>query len=155
MEAVKFGVSQNKVIWWLLNLASPRLSVSPSPVLGSPRLSVLASPRLSISPIWRREILVNIRNSPNSPNIIARQNLLIYSNFVYHFIKQKPYSVYQYKQHSGVGSHMTFGSNNLTTVFMTLIFVLPIMFTTHPLITNSRQVHRAETNKGHVKVVLP
>ena len=24
LAAVKFGVSQNKVIWWLLNLASPR-----------------------------------------------------------------------------------------------------------------------------------
>ena len=28
---------------------------------------------------WRRQILAKIRNSPNSPNIIARQNLLIYS----------------------------------------------------------------------------
>ena len=28
---------------------------------------------------WRRQILAKTRNSPNSPNIIARQNLLIYS----------------------------------------------------------------------------
>ena len=28
---------------------------------------------------WRRQILAKRRNSPNSPNIIARQNLLIYS----------------------------------------------------------------------------
>ena len=28
---------------------------------------------------WRRQIFANTRNSPNSPNIIARQNLLIYS----------------------------------------------------------------------------
>ena len=28
---------------------------------------------------WRRQILTKTRNSPNSPNIIARQNLLIYS----------------------------------------------------------------------------
>ena len=42
LAAIKFGDSQNKVI-------------------------------------WRRQILVKIRNSPNSPNITARQNLLIYS----------------------------------------------------------------------------
>ena len=24
LAAIKFGISQNKVIWWLLNLASPR-----------------------------------------------------------------------------------------------------------------------------------
>ena len=28
---------------------------------------------------WRRQILAKTRNSPNSPNIIVRQNLLIYS----------------------------------------------------------------------------
>ena len=28
---------------------------------------------------WRRQILAKIRNSPNSPHIIAHQNLLIYS----------------------------------------------------------------------------
>ena len=30
---------------------------------------------------WRCQILAKIRNSPNSPNIIARQNLLIYSTY--------------------------------------------------------------------------
>ena len=25
LAAIKFGVSENKVIWWLLNVASPRL----------------------------------------------------------------------------------------------------------------------------------
>ena len=30
---------------------------------------------------WRRQILAKTRNSPNSPNIIARQNLLIYSSY--------------------------------------------------------------------------
>ena len=32
---------------------------------------------------WRRQILANTRNSPNSPNIIARQNLLIYSTHMH------------------------------------------------------------------------
>ena len=60
LAATKFGVSQNKVIWLLLNLASPCLC--------SVRSRMLA-----------RQILAKTRNSPNSPNIMARHNLLIYS----------------------------------------------------------------------------
>ena len=58
LAAIKFGVSQNKVIWRLLNLQCT-INV---------RSRMLA-----------RQILAKTRNSPNSPNIIARQNLLIYS----------------------------------------------------------------------------
>ena len=50
LAAIKFDVSQNKVIWRLLNLASPRL----------------CSVR---SRIWVRHLSAKTRNSPN---IIAR-----------------------------------------------------------------------------------
>ena len=60
MAAIKFGVSQNKVIWRLLNLASrwPFYAVYDRRIC------------------WWPQILAKTRNSPN---IIARQNLLIYS----------------------------------------------------------------------------
>ena len=63
----KFGVSQNKVIY--VNLAAIKFGVSPRPVYA------VYDRRIC----WRRQILAKRRNSPNSPNIIARQNLLIYS----------------------------------------------------------------------------
>ena len=63
LAAIKFGVSQNKVIWQLLNLASPRLC---SLGYDQRNLRMLA-----------RQILAKTRNSPN---IIIHQNLLIYSN---------------------------------------------------------------------------
>ena len=64
LAAIKFGVSQNKVIWRLLNLASP--------------LSMQCT--IDVTYVcWRRQILAKI---PNSPNIIARQNLFIYSNWI-------------------------------------------------------------------------
>ena len=65
--AIKFGVSQNKVIY--VNLAAIKFGVSPRPVYA------VYDRRIC----WRRQILAKRRNSPNSPNIIARQNLLIYS----------------------------------------------------------------------------
>ena len=67
LAAIKFGVSQNKVIY--VNLAAIKFGVSPRPVY------VVFDRRIC----WRRQILGKTRNSPNSPNIIARQNLLIYS----------------------------------------------------------------------------
>ena len=63
LAAVKLGVSQNKVIWHLLNLASPRLCC-----VHRRHLRMLAGTNIR-----------KIRNWPNSPNIIARQNFLIYS----------------------------------------------------------------------------
>ena len=60
LAAIKFGVSQNKVIWRLLNLASPLYAV-----YDQRNLRMLA-----------RQILAKTRNSTN---IIAHQNLLIYS----------------------------------------------------------------------------
>ena len=65
VAAIKFGVSQNKVILRLLNLASPSL----------------CSVRSTYDHVCWRDILAKTRNSPNSPNIIARQNLLIYSKY--------------------------------------------------------------------------
>ena len=53
-----------------VNLAAIKFGVSPRPV------NVVYDRRIC----WRRQILAKTRNSPNSPNIIARQNLLIYSN---------------------------------------------------------------------------
>ena len=67
LAAIKFGVSQNKVIY--VNLAAIKFGVSPRPVYA------VYDRRIC----WRRQILAKTRNSPNSPNIIARQNLLIYS----------------------------------------------------------------------------
>ena len=67
LAAIKFGVSQNKVIY--VNLAAIKFGVSPWPVYA------VYDRRIC----WRRQILAKRRNSPNSPNIIARQNLLIYS----------------------------------------------------------------------------
>ena len=67
LAAIKFGVSQNKVIY--VNLAAIKFGVSPWPVY------VVYDRRIC----WWRQILAKTRNSPNSPNIIARQNLLIYS----------------------------------------------------------------------------
>ena len=75
LEAIKFGVSQNKVIY--VNLAAIKFGVSPRPVCA------VYDRRIC----WWRQILAKTRNSPNSPNIIARQNLLIYSiliNILYH-----------------------------------------------------------------------
>ena len=68
LAAIKFGVSQNKVIY--VNLAAIKFGVSPRPAY------VVYDRRIC----WRRQILAKTRNSPNSPNIIARQNLLIYSS---------------------------------------------------------------------------
>ena len=68
LAAIKFGVSQNKAIY--VNLAAIKFGVSPRPVYA------VYDRRIC----WRRQILAKTRNSPNSPNIIARQNLLIYSN---------------------------------------------------------------------------
>ena len=67
LAAIKFGVSQNKVIY--VNLAATKFGVSPRPVYA------VYDRRIC----WRKQILAKRRNSPNSPNIIARQNLLIYS----------------------------------------------------------------------------
>ena len=69
LAAIKFGVSQNKVIY--VNLAAIKFGVSPRPVYAVYDRHIC----------WRRQILAKRRNSrsPNSPNIIARQNLLIYS----------------------------------------------------------------------------
>ena len=67
LAAIKFGVSQNKAIY--INLAAIKFGVSPRPVYA------VYDRRIC----WRRQILAKRRNSPNSPNIIARQNLLIYS----------------------------------------------------------------------------
>ena len=58
---------KNKVIY--VNLAAIKFGVSPRPVYA------VYDRRIC----WRRQILAKRRNSPNSPNIIARQNLLIYS----------------------------------------------------------------------------
>ena len=75
LAAIKFGVSQNKVIY--VNLAAIKFGVSPRPVYA------VYDRRIC----WRRQILAKTRNSPNSPNIIARQNLLIYSRCVHgHFL---------------------------------------------------------------------
>ena len=68
LAAIKFGVSHNKVIY--VNLAAIKFGVSPRP------LYAVYDRRIC----WRRQILAKTRNSPNSANIIARQNLLIYSN---------------------------------------------------------------------------
>ena len=68
LAAIKFGVSQNKVIWRLI-----KVGVSPRPVYAVYDRRIF----------WRRQILAKTRNSPN---IIARQNLLIYSNW---FITQQ------------------------------------------------------------------
>ena len=78
LAAIKFGVSQNKAIY--VNLAAIKFGVSPRPVYA------VYDRRMC----WRRQILAKSRNSPNSPNIIARQNLLIYSNMT---ILQINYSV--------------------------------------------------------------
>ena len=51
------------------NLAAIKFGVSPPPVY------VVYDRRI----YWRRQILAKTRNSPNLPNIITRQNLLIYS----------------------------------------------------------------------------
>ena len=67
LAAIKFGVSQNKAIY--VNLAAIKFGVSPRPVYA------VYDRRIC----WRRQMLAKRRNSPNSPNIIARQNLLIYS----------------------------------------------------------------------------
>ena len=67
LAAIKFGVSQNKVIY--VNLAAIKFGVSPRPVYA------VYDQRIC----WWRQILANTCTSPNSPNIIARQNLLIYS----------------------------------------------------------------------------
>ena len=67
LAAIKFGVSPNKVI--NVNLAAIKFGVSPRPVYA------VYDRRIC----WRLQILAKTRNSPNSPNIIARQNLLIYS----------------------------------------------------------------------------
>ena len=76
LAAIKFGISQNKVIY--VNLAAIKFGVSPRPVY------VVYDRRIC----WRRQILAKTRNSPNSPNIIARQNLLIYSNWqIYGLLK--------------------------------------------------------------------
>ena len=64
LAAIKFGVSQNKVIY--VNLEAIKFGVSPWPVYA------VYDRRIC----WRRQILAKRRNSPN---IIARQNLLIYS----------------------------------------------------------------------------
>ena len=71
LAAIKFGVSQNKVIY--VNLTAIKFGVSPRPVYA------VYDRRIC----WRRQILAKTRNSPNSPNIIARQNLLIYSTSFY------------------------------------------------------------------------
>ena len=68
LVAIKFGVCQNKVIY--VNLAAIKFGVSPWPVYA------VYDRRIC----WQRQILPKTRNLPNSPNIIARQNLLIYSN---------------------------------------------------------------------------
>ena len=57
------------------NLAAIKFGVSPPPVYAVYDRRIY----------WRRQILAKTRNSPNSPNIIARQNLLIYSNQLLHF----------------------------------------------------------------------
>ena len=57
LAAIKFGVSQNIVIY--VNLAAIKFGVSPRPVY------VVYDRRIC----WRRQILVKTRNSPNSPNI--------------------------------------------------------------------------------------
>ena len=67
LAAIKFGVSQNKAIY--VNVAAIKFGVSPRPVYA------VYDRRIC----WWRQILAKTRNSPNSPNIIARQNLLIYS----------------------------------------------------------------------------
>ena len=64
LAAIKFGVSQNKVIY--VNLAAIKFGVSP-------RTGYVVYDRRIC---WQRQILAKTRNSPN---IIARQNLLIYS----------------------------------------------------------------------------
>ena len=51
------------------NLAAIKFGVSPPPVYAVYDRRIY----------WRRQILAKTCNSPNSPNIIARQNLLIYS----------------------------------------------------------------------------
>ena len=65
LSAIKFGVSQNKVIY--VNLAAIKFGISPRPVYA------VYDRRIC----WQRQILAKTRNSPNSPNIIARQNFLI------------------------------------------------------------------------------
>ena len=67
LSAIKFGVSQNIVIY--VNLAAIKFGVSPRAIY------VVYDRRIC----WRQQILAEARNSPNSPNIIARQNFLIYS----------------------------------------------------------------------------
>ena len=75
LAAIKFVVSQNKVIY--VNLAAIKFGVSPRPVY------VVYDRRIC----WRRQILAKTRNSPNSPNIIALQNLLIYSKSYCMFVR--------------------------------------------------------------------
>ena len=62
----------NKVIRRLLNLASPR----------GPSMQCT----IDVYVGGQRQILAKTRNSPNSPNIIARQNLLIYSIWIHSFL---------------------------------------------------------------------
>ena len=69
LAAIKFGVSQNKVIY--VNLVAIKFGVSPQPVYA------VYDRRIC----WRRQILAKTHNSPN---IIARQNLLIYSKSIPH-----------------------------------------------------------------------
>ena len=65
LAAIKFGVSQNKAIY--VNLAAIKFGASLRPVYA------VYDRRIC----WRRQILAKTRNSPN---IIAHQNLLIYSS---------------------------------------------------------------------------
>ena len=86
LAAIKFGVSQNKVIWRLLYLASPRLcSVWSFNVW---------------SRILARQILAKTRNSPN---IIARQNLLIYE---LQFVKQICCTFLQLRLHFFIAAYL-------------------------------------------------
>ena len=65
LAAIKFGVSQNS------DLAAIKFGISPS-----------MQCTINVTCVcWLQQILAKTRNSPNSPNIIARQNLLIYSTF--------------------------------------------------------------------------
>ena len=75
LAAIKFGISQNKVIY--VNLAAIKFGVSPRPVYA------VYDRRIC----WRRQILAKTRNSPNSQNIIARQNLLIYSTYLLYIVQ--------------------------------------------------------------------
>ena len=68
LAAIKFGVSQNIVIY--VNLAAIKFGVSPRPVC------VVYDRRIC----WRRQMLAK---TCNSRNITARQNLLIYSIMIH------------------------------------------------------------------------